>query len=190
VASHVEHARRLGEVLGSGYFVHNGAFLDLGSGAGVPGLILACSWPEARAVLVDSSRRRCALLEDAVTTLGMEGRVTVRCGRAEALARADDLRGAFELVVARGFGSPAVTAECGVGFLRSGGHLAVTEPPPDHTGRNRADRWPVASLASLGLGSAGIVRSGPMGVAVMTALGEMGERWPRPVGRPTKSPLW
>jgi 16S rRNA (guanine527-N7)-methyltransferase len=182
----------LGEVLDAQCTVRAGTFLDLGSGAGVPGLILACSWPEAQAVLLDSSRRRCVLLEEAVTTLDLDDRVVVRCGRAEALARADDLRGAFDLVVARGFGSPAVTAECGIGFLRPGGHLAVTEPPPSGsgTGRGEPERWPVEQLDLLGLGPAHILRSGSMGVAVMTALGDLDHRWPRRDGRPAKSPLW
>jgi 16S rRNA (guanine527-N7)-methyltransferase len=180
----------LSEVLGAHFGVRRGTFLDLGSGAGVPGLILACSWPEAQATLLDSSRRRCALLEEAVVDLGLDSRVTVRCGRAEVLARADELRRAFDLVVARGFGSPAVTAECGVGFLRTGGHLAVTEPPPDRKAHGGPDRWPVDQLALLGLGPPEILRSSAMGVAVMAALRDLDERWPRRDGRPAKSPLW
>ena len=45
--------------------------------------------------------------------------------RAEVAARQQNLRGGFDVVVARGFGSPAVTAECAVGFLMPGGRLVV-----------------------------------------------------------------
>jgi hypothetical protein len=48
--------------------------------------------------------------------------------------------------VARGFGEPAVTAEGGAAFLRTGGQLVVSEPP-----RPGLDRWPAAGLELLGL---------------------------------------
>jgi 16S rRNA (guanine527-N7)-methyltransferase len=193
----VVHGRRLADVLGSELRaahvfddagIEPAAYLDLGSGAGVPGLVLAICWPGARGTLLDSSRRRCALLVEAVAALGLEGQVSVQCGRAETLARTEGLRAGFHLVVARGFGSPAVTAECAVGFLRSGGLLAVTEPPGgDAVG---STRWPVDPLAALGLGPARILRADAMGVAVMTAVAEPADRWPRADGRPAKSPLW
>jgi 16S rRNA (guanine527-N7)-methyltransferase len=151
--------------------------------------VLARCWATTAATLLDSNRRKCAFLEQAVVELRLDDRVSVRCGRAETLARAPDLRGRLDLVVARGFGSPAVSAECAVGFLRSGGLLAVTEPPPSSRSRP-GERWPTDALAELGLGPARVVRSGSMGVAIMTAQREPGERWPRANGRPAKSPLW
>ena len=48
---------------------------------------------------------------------------------------------------ARGFGAPATTAECAVGFLGSGGRLVVSEPP----GEPVPERWPATGLAELGL---------------------------------------
>jgi 16S rRNA (guanine527-N7)-methyltransferase len=171
--------------------VEGPSFLDLGSGGGVPGLVLATSWPGATGVLVDSNRRRCALLEVSVATLGLADRLRVRCGRAETLARGAELRASFGLVVARSFGRPAVTAECAVGFLRAGGLLAVTEPPTDPAEREGGPaRWPNDPLATLGLGPARFRRAGPTGVALMKKIGEPAERWPRSDGRPAKTPLW
>jgi 16S rRNA (guanine527-N7)-methyltransferase len=166
------------------------AFLDLGSGAGVPGLVLADAWPESTGVLLDSNRRRCALLDEAVVALGLDGRLSVRCGRAEVLAHDEGLRATFGLVVARSFGSPAVTAECAVGFLRVGGCLAVTEPPPDRADPEDATRWPTAELATLGLGPARVLRSGSTGVAAMSLKAPPRDDIPRSDGRPGKSPLW
>ncbi len=173
------------EVLGS-----RPTFVDLGSGGGVPGLVLATRWPASTGILLDSNRRRCAVLEEAVATLGLDGRLSVRCGRAETLARDEALRAMFDLVVARSFGSPAVTAECAVGFLRIGGLLAVTEPPPHRAEREGQTRWPADGLATLGLGPARVLRAGPTGVAVMRLESLAAERWPRADGRPAKSPLW
>jgi 16S rRNA (guanine527-N7)-methyltransferase len=150
--------------------------------------VLALGWPDAQGILLESQHRRCEFLEAAVARLDLAGRVGVRGGRAEDLARVPELRGRVDLVVARAFGRPAVTAECGVGFLQAGGRLVVTEPP-EGTERT-SERWPEDALRLLGLGPASLIRSGGAGAAVLVALGEPADQWPRRVGRPAKSPLW
>lgn len=129
-------------------------FLDLGSGGGVPGLVLATHWPGSEAVLLDASARRCAFLTEAVDELGCGDRVTVVRARAEAAGRDTGLRGRFDAVVARGFGPPPVTAECAAPFLVAGGRLVVSEPPAvaARDGADAApDRWPAAGVARVGL---------------------------------------
>ncbi|HEX6311963.1 MAG TPA: RsmG family class I SAM-dependent methyltransferase [Acidimicrobiia bacterium] len=161
------------------------SFLDLGSGGGIPGLVLAHRWPEAQGVLVDAGERRCRFLREAVVGLTLGGRVQVACGRAEELAREPAWRESTELVVARSFGAPAVTAECAVGFLERGGRLVVSEPPePDET------RWPAAGLRRLGLAGPVIRRRAGVSVAVLTVVEPVSRRWPRRVGIPAKRPLW
>jgi 16S rRNA (guanine527-N7)-methyltransferase len=184
VRRHLEHSLALAKLVGA----PPTRFVDLGSGAGVPGLVLATLWDDAEAVLVDANRRRCASLDDATGRLGMTGRVSVRCERAEVLARQPGLRGSFGLVVARAFGKPAVTAECAVGFLEPAGRLVVSEPP--EASAHEPPRWPTSGLARLGLGPARAVRAEGVGAVVIPALGQPDERWPRAVGRPAKSPLW
>ena len=49
--------------------------LDLGSGGGIPGLVLAGRWPEATVVLLDGSQRRTDFLAWAVSELGWSDRV-------------------------------------------------------------------------------------------------------------------
>lgn len=138
-----------------------GRFLDLGSGGGVPGLVLALHWPDSRAVLLDASARRCAFLAEAAEELGFGSRVSVVRSRAEEAGRRDGLRGEFDAVVARSFGPPAVTAECAAPFLVVGGRLVVSEPPGDDAATADgsapaasapvAPRWPAKGLARLGL---------------------------------------
>lgn len=158
--------------------------LDLGSGGGVPGLVLAGHWPDSRWTLLDSSERRTAFLEESVARLGWAHRVSVVRTRAEDAGRDPQLRGTVDLVVARSFAAPAPTAECGAPFLRVGGHLLVSEPPeagPD-------DRWPDA-LAQLGLRARG-VNPGPPRIAVLEQVDLCPESYPRPSGRPVKRPLF
>ena len=181
VEEQIAHSRALARLVGE----PPGSVLDLGSGGGVPGLVWALEWPDSRATLLDSRRRAAGFVEHAATALALTGRVAVATGRAEDLARRADLRGSFDLVVARAFGPPAVTAECAVGFLAVAGRLVVSEPPdPD------AGRWPAVGLRQLGLEGPRVSRRGDAAVAVMTRSGPLDERWPRRTGTPAKRPLW
>lgn len=183
VGAHLEHTESMATAIGLDF---SGRFLDLGSGGGVPGVILLGLWPAATGVLLDSRPRRCAFLEETIGALGLLDRGSVACGRAEELARDGRFRGRFELVVARGFGRPATTAECAVGFLAAGGRLAVSEPP----GAPDAGRWPEDELAALGLSRAEVRQADGTGVAILTAIGPTEERWPRRTGVPARRPLW
>lgn len=180
VVFHVEHAGGFGAILGEA-----GRVLDLGSGGGVPGLVLARAHPDVHFTLVDAMVRRTTFLSWAAMSLGMADRVDVVTGRAEELARREDLAGSFDLVVTRSFGPPGVTAECAVGFLRPGGKLVVSEPPTDE-----ASRWPRDGLALLGLVAVEKVSSGSASLQVMQLTGELDSRYPRRVGVPAKRPLF
>jgi len=161
-----------------------GPYLDLGSGGGLPGLILGSTW-NVPGVLLDAQTRRTEFLSAAVDALGLADRVRVVDARAEDAARDPDLRGMFALVTSRSFGSPAVTAECAIGFLRAGGELAVSEPPgPTGT------RWPRAGLTQLGLTGPDHRRSLGTTVALLRLPRKVEERWPRRTGVPSKRPLW
>lgn len=178
------------------------AFLDLGSGGGVPGLVLAARWPRADVVLVDANERRCAALREAVESSGWQARARVVQARAEAAAREPELRGSFELVVARSFAAPAVTAECAAPFLRPGGLLVVSEPPlPEEPGADdaaggaqdratgHAGRWPSAGLEPLGLTPVRFVRA-RFSYQVLRQETLCPDRYPRREGVPAKRPLY
>ncbi|HET6214755.1 MAG TPA: 16S rRNA (guanine(527)-N(7))-methyltransferase RsmG, partial [Micromonosporaceae bacterium] len=57
--------------------------VDIGSGAGLPGIVLAVARPDLSVVLVEPLARRTAFLDEAVAVLGLAERVTVRRARAE-----------------------------------------------------------------------------------------------------------
>jgi 16S rRNA (guanine527-N7)-methyltransferase len=183
----VERQYRHALDLAHGIGEFQGSLLDLGSGGGLPGLVLAHEWPGSSMVLLDAQRRRCDFLSRAVATLEVSGRVAVECGRAELLAREPHLRGKFDLVVARSFGPPAVTAECAVGFLRAGGELVVTEPPETGT---TPMRWDTAGLAKLGFSPPRSFRVGDTGAVRIHLAQTPEDRWPRRDGVPSKRPLW
>lgn len=159
--------------------------LDLGSGAGLPGLPLALRWPATSWALLESGGRRCAALREAVAALALGARVVVVEARAEEAGRDPDLRATFDLVTARAFGAPAVTAECGAPFLRAGGRLAVSEPPAPAPAR-----WPSTGLAQLGLAAAAPVAIGTVHLQVLEQRRPCPDRFPRRTGVPAKRPLF
>ena len=171
--------------------------LDLGSGGGVPGLILAARWSEAKVTLVEGSVRRAAFLTEAGEDLGWisEGRVRVIARRAEEVGRDPGWRERFEVVVARSFGPPAVTAECAAPLLQVEGWLVVSEPPAAPAGGLAAallseDRWPTVGVAQVGLSPVELRRGRGSGFQVLRKVSPTPDRYPRRVGIPTKRPLY
>jgi 16S rRNA (guanine527-N7)-methyltransferase len=162
--------------------------LDLGSGGGLPGLVIADVLADSSVTLLDSSERRCRLLGEAVAACGFEARVVVHHERAESAAHHASLRGQYDVVVARSFGPPPVTAECGGPFVRVGGVVVVSEPP-DERPAGREDRWPAAGLALLGLEPEPPVRAA-FGYRVIRRVGACPDRYPRRAGVPAKRPLF
>jgi 16S rRNA (guanine527-N7)-methyltransferase len=158
--------------------------LDLGAGAGVPGMILVLEWPETEFVWLDAAERSVEFLESAVMRLGVADRVRVIRGRAEDLGRSSAFRGSQDVVVSRSFGRPATTAECAAPFLVPGGFLVVSEPPSES-----GDRWDPDGLAMLGLELLGRF-SEAANYQVLRQAQFCPEAFPRRSGRPGKRPLF
>ncbi len=179
VDAHVAHAAGFLEALAT--VAAGGLLVDLGSGAGVPGLMVAEARPDLRVVLLDAMEKRTALLDDAVAAMGIADRVRVVTGRAEILGRDEELRGAAAAVTARSFGPPAATAECAAPLLAVGGLLVVSEPPEG------PDRWPAAELAVLGMEP---TDTDVPGVKLLRQTSPCPPQYPRRNGLPAKRPLF
>lgn len=185
VRDHLDHASGFARAALSGVGAPPPEFADLGSGGGVPALVLLAEWSETQAVLVESLGRRARFLEEALHTLGWADRARVVTERAEVVARDPGWREHFMLVTARSFGPPAVTAEIAAGLVAPGGVLVVSEPPEAND-----RRWPVPGLELLGFGPAErTVFTGAHFVRIPKN-GPVPEDRPRPTGRPGKRPLW
>ncbi|HIG26002.1 MAG TPA: hypothetical protein EYG34_01485 [Acidimicrobiia bacterium] len=156
--------------------------VDLGTGGGVPGLILAALTP-CRWIFVDRGNRRCQFLTWAVRELSLEGRVEVKEADAVDFAHGPQ-RGQAKLVTARSFASPASTAECGGPLLARGGYLVVSEPP------DNVFRWPEEELKQLGLAPLTQWHNGRAGYQALTSLDKAEKRFPRRFSRQTGDPLF
>lgn len=125
--------------------------LDLGSGGGLPGLVIALRLPHLRLTLTDRRERRTDLLRRACSKLGLDQRVGVITDDVRRLAHQDLHRGGYDVVTARAFGNPMWTLECAKPLLRELGSVVVSEPPtPDNGGKPAEQRWPARRLESLG----------------------------------------
>ena len=122
-----------------------GTVIDLGSGGGVPGLVIARARPDLRLVLVDRRSSRTDHLRRLVRRLGIDERVEILA--VDAADVPNHLPSPAEAVVARGFGPPAVTLRAAVPLLRGGGLIVVSEPPQ----ADRRERWPAPVLVAAGV---------------------------------------
>ena len=113
-----------------------GTVIDIGTGAGVPGLVIAQERQDLFLVLADRRATRMDALQMGVSGLGWEDRVSVlTCDVAEMVKDPEHV-GRYDAVVCRGFGSPEVTAPLARPLLKNGGTLIVSEPPSP-----RPSRW-------------------------------------------------
>lgn len=96
--------------------------LDLGTGAGFPGIPLKIAFPEIEITLMDSLNKRILFLEDVIQELQLEGITTVHA-RAEELARKESYREQFDLCVSRAVANLSTLEEYCLPFVKVGGRF-------------------------------------------------------------------
>lgn len=160
---------------------------DIGSGAGFPGLPLAIALPDVSVALIESSARKCAFLERAITVCGATN-ATVLHARVEDVGRE---RARFDLVTARALAPLAVVAEYAAPLLCAGGSLVAWRGQRDPEGERAAGR----AADELGLEVLEPAHVRPYSTAenrnlhVMVKLHETPRRFPRRPGVARKRPL-
>ncbi len=108
---------------------HPGALVaDVGTGAGLPGLVWAVARPDLRLVLLEPRRKRAAFVERAASELGVHNAEVV-AQRAEALSRDPRWAGRFDLLVARAVAPPQKVLRAAGSLLKPGARLVVPVGP-------------------------------------------------------------
>jgi 16S rRNA (guanine527-N7)-methyltransferase len=130
---------------------HPSSVIDLGSGAGLPGIVLAMLLPDSRVILLEPMARRAAFLDESVRELAL-GNAEVRRGRAEEMAG----RLVADVVTARAVAPMDRLAGLALGLVRPGGMVLAIKG----TGAERelAAAGPV--LTRLGVQDAAVVHAG------------------------------
>ncbi|MBQ7455373.1 MAG: 16S rRNA (guanine(527)-N(7))-methyltransferase RsmG [Clostridia bacterium] len=109
------------------WFPQGAKIIDVGTGAGFPGLMLAIARRDLRVTLLDSQRKRCDFLQAAVEKLALDN-VTVLHARAEDAARGA-LRETMDAAVARAVAPLNVLCEYLLPFVRVGGRALCWKGP-------------------------------------------------------------
>lgn len=162
--------------------------LDLGTGGGVPGLVLALARPEVRWTLVDSERRKVEAVSGFAEAIGLTN-VTAVAERAETLGRGAH-RESFDLVTARACAALPVLAEYALPLTRIGGQLLAWKGP---MGDDEASAG--AHAASLLGGSppevlpSGVATLGDHAFVRVRKVTATPDAYPRRAGVPTRRPL-
>lgn len=160
--------------------------LDVGAGAGFPGVVLRIVWPEIRLTLLEATAKKTAFLSALVNALEIEARVFT--GRAETLAHDTELRAAFDLVVARAVAPLPALLELTLPFARVGGRAVTVK------GSRAQDELAASSRALDVLGGRAFivplnVPGPPQHLIAVQKLRETAAEYPRRPGLPAKSPL-
>ena len=98
------------------------SIIDVGTGAGFPGLALKIAFPELKVTLLDSLNKRIAFLDDVICKLNLSGVETVH-GRAEDYAKPGKLRENFDLCVSRAVANLSTLSEYCLPFVKVGGYF-------------------------------------------------------------------
>ena len=153
-----------------------GPLADIGSGGGLPGLVLATVRPARETHMIEATARKAAFIAETARELGL--RVHVHAERSEDLGRGE-LRDACACAVARALAPPAVAVELCLPLVRPGGRLVLWSREP--AGEDLA-----AAAAAL---EGEVLDPECPGVLVVGKLGATPERFPRRPGMAAKRPL-
>ncbi|MDO4977391.1 MAG: 16S rRNA (guanine(527)-N(7))-methyltransferase RsmG [Eubacteriales bacterium] len=99
-----------------------GSIIDMGTGAGFPGIPLKIAYPDIEFVLMDSLQKRIRFLDGVIEELGLE-KIEAVHGRAEDLARRKEYRANFDLCVSRAVANLSTLSEYCIPFVKVNGYF-------------------------------------------------------------------
>ncbi|MFA5367516.1 MAG: 16S rRNA (guanine(527)-N(7))-methyltransferase RsmG [Dehalococcoidia bacterium] len=163
--------------------------VDVGTGAGLPGLALKIAYPDIELTLIDSTQKKAAFLNHLVDVLKLDG-VQVVTGRAEDLAHDERYRERFDAVLARGVARLAALAELTLPFCAVGGVFIAMKKREDHAEVDESD----AALRTLGgrlrrVVGVDLPELTGRALVIVDKVKSTPDKYPRRSGIPQKRPL-
>ncbi|KAI3985612.1 hypothetical protein MKX01_033895 [Papaver californicum] len=193
---HVEDSLAIIPPIRSFYLSHcnsscdNLNLVDVGSGAGLPGLIFAIARPDWKVTLMESMNKRCLFLEHAVSVTGLSN-VEVLCARAESAGHSPECREVFDVAVARAVAEMRVLAEYCLPLVRVGGLFVAAKGHDPQEEVKNAEKA-IGMLGASVLQMLPVESHSPYGqrTAVFCSKDRLTpKKYPREPGTPAKVPL-
>jgi 16S rRNA (guanine527-N7)-methyltransferase len=185
INKHIEDSLKIGEVLD----LTGEKLVDIGSGAGFPGMIIAMACPQAKITLVESDRKKSQFLKEVSRELELTN-VEVICARVEELGQDSRYRDSFSLCSSRAVASMNILLEYGLPLLCPGGRLLLWK------GRNYQQEIDQAQNALAVMGGVvedvyhyTLMEERDRALVIVRKEKTTSEKYPRRVGIPAKRPL-
>ena len=164
--------------------------IDIGTGAGFPGLVIKIAFPEAEVTLVDALKKRLTFLEEVINQLGLTG---VKCvhSRAEDLGKDKVYREGVDICASRAVANLAVLSEYTLLFVKVGGYLMALKGQRLDVELKQGEK----DMARLGGALEAVVHTGVPctdlnhKIAKIKKIKPTATKYPRKAGEPTKAPL-
>jgi 16S rRNA (guanine527-N7)-methyltransferase len=179
-ARHVVESVRLVPLLGAGK-----RLIDVGSGGGVPGLVLAIACPDTAVTLLEATAKKARFLEQTGKALGLAN-LTVVCDRAESAgALGSPHRERFDIVTARAVAPLRVLLELTSPLAKVGGLIVAVK------GEKAAEELTASAnaLSRLHVSHEKTVRQPTASVVLLRKNAPTSAKYPRRAGEPTRTPL-
>lgn len=172
------------------YIPKNAKLLDVGTGAGFPGIPAKIVRDDIEVVLLDSLNKRILFLDDVIDKLDMKNIQAVH-GRAEEFGRNKDFRQSFDVVTSRAVANMAVLSEYLIPFSKLGGKCVIMKGSDFEEELNNSKKaikvlgGKINSVDEFVLPASDMKRT----IVVVDKVGDTPKQYPRKAGTPAKKPI-
>lgn len=164
--------------------------IDIGTGAGFPGLVIKIAFPHLKVTLVDSLKKRLVFLDTVIKELGL---IDIECvhSRAEDLGKNKAFRESFDICASRAVANLAVLSEYTLPFVKVGGYLIALKGQKLDEELEQGKK----AITILGGQLEEVVHTGvpftdlDHKIAKIKKVKPTAAKYPRKAGEPTKAPL-
>ena len=172
------------------YIPENAKLLDVGTGAGFPGIPVKIVRDDVEVVLLDSLNKRILFLDDVIDKLDMKNIQAVH-GRAEEFGRNKDFRQSFDVVTSRAVANMAVLSEYLIPFSKLGGKCVIMKGSDLEEELNNSKKaikvlgGKINSVDEFVLPASDMKRT----IVVVDKIEDTPKQYPRKAGTPAKKPI-
>ena len=166
------------------------SLIDVGTGAGFPGIPIKIMWPKIKVTLLDSLDKRVGFLQEVIEELDLEGAKAIH-GRAEDFGQDDNYREKFDLCASRAVADLSVLSEYCIPFVKEQGEFisykADGSEEEIHNAKNAIEVLGgcLERIATETIPGTDIKRQ----FAVIRKIEKTDSKYPRKAGKPSKKPL-